>query len=411
MGKGKNRDPRGPHLAQWLDRLRHFGSSGPIQTQVSLDAIDRDLSNVLNTKVISGLDAVRALAVTLVLIDHFMIADHLFGVHLGLGSFGVMMFFVLSGFLITSMLLKEFRRTGGISLSNFYRRRAYRIFPTFYCCWILTTVVECLAHQFYWKTAVASFFYFMDYWRAFAPQSIQSHMWVSWSLAIEEKFYLLWPLLLLFLLKKRAKIIRAIALIILGQWAYRAVLSLVFQVRWSYIYNTFDMRVDALLVGCLLAILVGNDRTRLLCCGLLRWQWLSILPPVALALMALAPLSDKAAGLAIWSIQPVIIAAMLLQAIYWGWKSWTICSSTIVRATAQLSYALYLYHPLAGKIVYLLHIPHLGYNSAFLTLAMATASYHLIERPFMRMRDHHELPHGAENPAGTIQPLVSAVRE
>jgi peptidoglycan/LPS O-acetylase OafA/YrhL len=352
MGHGQ--EHRGSHLVQWLGRLRR---TGPIHTEVSLGVIDRELNHVLNTKVISGLDAVRALAVSLVLIDHFMLADHLFGIRFGLGSFGVMMFFVLSGFLITSMLLKEFRRTGGISLSNFYRRRAYRIFPTFYCCWILTTVVECLAHQFYWKTAVASFFYFMDYWRAFAPQNIQSHMWVSWSLAVEEKFYLLWPLLLLFLLKKQAKIIRAIALIILGQWAYRAVLLLVFQVRWSYIYNTFDMRVDALLVGCLLAILVENDSTRLLCCGLLRWQWLSILPPAALAFVVLAPQSNNAAALAIFSIQPVIIAAMLLQAIYWGWKSWTICGSAIVRATAHLSYALYLYHPLAGKIVYLLHIP------------------------------------------------------
>jgi len=405
MGHGQ--EHRGSHLVQWLGRLRR---TGPIHTEVSLGVIDRELNHVLNTKVISGLDAVRALAVSLVLIDHFMLADHLFGIRFGLGSFGVMMFFVLSGFLITSMLLKEFRRTGGISLSNFYRRRAYRIFPTFYCCWILTTVVECLAHQFYWKTAVASFFYFMDYWRAFAPQNIQSHMWVSWSLAVEEKFYLLWPLLLLFLLKKQAKIIRAIALIILGQWAYRAVLLLVFQVRWSYIYNTFDMRVDALLVGCLLAILVENDSTRLLCCGLLRWQWLSILPPAALAFVVLAPQSNNAAVLAIFSIQPVIIAAMLLQAIYWGWKSWTICGSAIVRATAHLSYALYLYHPLAGKIVYLLHLSHVGYSSAFLTLSMATASYHLIERPFMRMRDHHKLPDGA-NPSETIQSLVSAARE
>jgi peptidoglycan/LPS O-acetylase OafA/YrhL len=379
--------------------------------QVSLGVIDRELSNVLNAKVISGLDALRALAVSLVLIDHFMLTDHFFGVRLGVGSIGVMIFFVLSGFLITSMLLREFRRTGGISLSNFYRRRAYRIFPTFYCCWILTTVVECLAHQFYWKTAAASFFYFMDYWRAFAPQSVQSHMWVSWSLAIEEKFYLLWPLLLLFLLKKRTRIVPALVLIILGQWVYRAVLSLVFQVRWSYIYNTFDMRVDAILVGCLLAILVENNGARLLCCSLLRWKWLSVLPPLALGFAALAPLSNKAAGLAIWSFQPLIVAAMLLQAIYWGWKSWTICSSVIVRAVAQLSYALYLYHPLAGKIVYLLHIPHLGYNTAFLTLAMAMASYHLIERPFMRMRDHDKPPPGAAAPAGTIQSLVSPAGE
>ena len=78
MGNGQH--PRGPHLVQWLDRLRHSGSSVPIHARVSLGVIDRELGNVLKTKVISGLDAVRALAVTLVLIDHFMLTDHLFGV-------------------------------------------------------------------------------------------------------------------------------------------------------------------------------------------------------------------------------------------------------------------------------------------------------------------------------------------
>jgi peptidoglycan/LPS O-acetylase OafA/YrhL len=384
-----------------------------VQTQASLQAIDQELGKVLNTKVISGLDALRALAVSLVLIDHFDLTKHFFGVRRGLGSLGVMIFFVLSGFLITSMLLKEHRRTGGISLTNFYRRRAYRIFPTFYCCWLLTTMVECLAHQFYRKSAVVSFFYFMDYGRGLAPEKMQPylHMWISWSLAVEEKFYLLWPVLLLFLLKKRPALIRVMVSIILGQWTCRAILYLVFHVRWIYVYSTFDMRADTLLVGCLLAILVENDRTRLLCCGLLRWQWLSILPPLALALVVIAPLTNKTVFLLVFSIQPLIVAAMLLQAVYWGSKSWTICSTGIVRVTAHLSYALYLYHPLASQIIYVLHVRHLGYSAAVLTLLMATASYYLVERPFMRMRDHQKPPHEAPIPAGTIQPVASAVAE
>jgi hypothetical protein len=89
----------------------------------SLSAIDQRLKQILNTKVISGLDAVRALAVGLVLADHFLLTDHLFGFHPQTGSLGVMMFFVLSGFLITSMLLKEYGKSGTIALRNFYRRR------------------------------------------------------------------------------------------------------------------------------------------------------------------------------------------------------------------------------------------------------------------------------------------------
>jgi peptidoglycan/LPS O-acetylase OafA/YrhL len=355
----------------------------------SVQAIEQELDQILHIKVISGLDAARVLAVILVLLDHFRFFEHFFGAaHPGTGSLGVMIFFVLSGFLITSMLLKEYRQTGNISLANFYRRRAYRIFPNFYCCWILTTVVYYLGRDFHWKHAALSFFYLMDYGRALAPESVQPwmQMGVSWSLAVEEKFYLLWPLLLLVLLK-RPNVIRMLVSIILGQWIYRAVLVMHFHVSDSYVYNTFDMRADALLVGCLLAIMVENDRIRLLCCKLLRRQWVSALAPLALVLSVIAPPSNQVAGLVEWSMQPLIIAVMLLQAIYWGAKSWTFMGHATVRWTAQVSYALYLYHPLARRVLPLIGIRHVGYPAVILTLIMAPASYYLVERPFMRMRD------------------------
>jgi peptidoglycan/LPS O-acetylase OafA/YrhL len=80
-------------------------------------------------------------------------------------------------------------------------------------------VVYFLGRDFYWKHAALSFFYLMDYGRALAPESVQpwTHMWGSWSLAVEEKFYLLWPLLLLVLLK-RPNLIRMLVSIILGLW-------------------------------------------------------------------------------------------------------------------------------------------------------------------------------------------------
>ena len=403
----KTQVPRPPHSFRRLLGLPDVLGRDPDRTRITLQRIDHELRAVLNAKVISGLDALRALAVSLVLVDHFRLTNYLFGIHPEIGSLGVMIFFVLSGFLITRILLKEYRATGAISLANFYRRRAYRIFPTFYCCWFLTTVVECLAHQFHWKTAVVSFFYLMDYGRGLAPERIQPylHMWISWSLAIEEKFYLLWPVCLLFLLK-RPRAIRIMVCFILGQWAYRAVLYLAFQVSWGYLYHAFDMRMDALLVGCLLAILVERDGTRLLLCALLRRQWLSLLAPSALIAAVLAPPSSKALWLLIWSIQPLLVAVMLLQTAYWGAKDWTICKGVAVRTIAHLSYALYLYHPLAGKIVYVLHMRHLGWYAAILTLLMAAVSYSLVERPFMRLRDRKKpalSPNRASIPTAAIQ--------
>jgi peptidoglycan/LPS O-acetylase OafA/YrhL len=361
------------------------------QAEAPLRVIDRELDGILHAPVISGLDTLRALAVTLVLVDHYRVTDHLFRAHPELGWTGVMIFFVLSGFLITSILLKEHDKTGSISLRNFYRRRAFRIFPAFYCCWILATVVDLAFHEFYWKGALTSFFYMMDYGRAFhAGELAYSHMWISWSLAIEEKFYLLWPLLLIVLLKKkRSAMLRAMVLIILGLWTYRALLYLGAGVRWSYVYCAFEMRADALLVGCLLAILVADHSTRLVCCRVLRWQWLSVLPPLLLAWMVLRPSANRALFLLFWSLQPPIVAAMLLQTAYWGARSWSFCRSRIVRVVALLSYSLYLYHPLGSKLVYLLHIPHNGRASAVLVPVLAIASYRFVERPFMRMRDHY----------------------
>jgi peptidoglycan/LPS O-acetylase OafA/YrhL len=365
----------------------------PVPAEATLRVIDHELTEVLHARVISGLDALRALAVALVLADHYRVTDHLFRTHPELGWLGVMIFFVLSGFLITSILLREHTATGSISLREFYRRRAFRIFPAFYCCWMLATAVDLAFHEFHWQGALTSFFYMMDYGRAFhAGELAYSHMWISWSLAIEEKFYLLWPLLLIFLLRKRSATVRTILLIIFALWTYRAILYLGFGVRWNYVYCAFEMRADALLAGCLLAVLVGNDQTRLVCCRLLQWQWLSMLPPLALACIVLSPPANRGFFLLLWSLQPLIIAAMLLQTAYWGARSWAFCRSRIVRVVALLSYSLYLYHPLGSQIAYFLHLRHNGLVSALLVPVMAVASYSLVEKPFMRMRDRYS-PH------------------
>jgi peptidoglycan/LPS O-acetylase OafA/YrhL len=351
---------------------------------------DNELRQALGAKVISGLDAARAVAVLLVLADHLWITDHLFGVHPALGPLGVTIFFVLSGFLITSLLLKEYRRTESISLAGFYRRRAYRIFPTFYACWMLTAIVELLTHSFdslNRSAATASFFYYMDYWRAFGPADTHAHMYISWSLAIEEKFYLLWPLLLRFMLRGRLPLAKTTASIILGLWIYRAILFLWVGVSWKYMYYPFDTRADALLVGCLLSIIVETDTTRIMAGALLARKWFTLLPVAALLFTATFTPANRLALVAIWSIEPLLVAAMLLQLIYWGWKSWTFCSSSLVRVLARLSYALYLYHPLAGMIAASLRMPHIGVSTVALTVVLSVASYVFVERPFLRMRD------------------------
>jgi peptidoglycan/LPS O-acetylase OafA/YrhL len=143
---------------------------------------------------IPALDGVRGVAVLAVFASHAGIPGF------SLGGMGVDAFFVLSGYLITSILLAEIARTGSISLPKFYLRRIKRLTPAL----LTLTVLYAILAPFVWVERSAaehaglsalSFFYLMDYARAFwVGHSPLVH---TWSLAVEEHFYLVWPFALL----------------------------------------------------------------------------------------------------------------------------------------------------------------------------------------------------------------------
>jgi peptidoglycan/LPS O-acetylase OafA/YrhL len=391
-----------PDFSETQDLLAPEMFEASAEQETASAIIDRELQGTLRQKVIYGLDAMRALAIVLVLIDHYRLLDVIVHKRLPSGWLGVMIFFVLSGFLITSMLLKEFEKTGSISFRDFYRRRAFRIFPTFYACLIVTVVIDLLTHQLRWKSALVSAVYMMDYGRGFTTNANIDllTLGISWSLAIEEKFYLLWPLLLLFLLRKRSNVARTLAWIILGQWLYRAILYLAFPVSFNYFYNTFDMRVDALLMGCLLAILLSQERTRARLSVFLRSPWMALIPVLVLAVSIGIPVDNRLVAVVLWMAQPLIIAVLMLQTVYWGQRSWRFCRASIVGFMARISYALYLYHSVGGKIVWVMHFHHLGYSSALIALALSVISYYCLERPMMRLRDRRSRYQPKPSPAG-----------
>ncbi len=153
-----------------------------------------------------GLDGVRAIAVLAVLLYHLDINGFF-----SAGFLGVDLFFVLSGFLITSQLLREFARDGTISLREFYVRRARRLMPAVIALLLLVVLaVEVFAPDAIHRTradVLPAVFYFSNWWQVFSEQSyfeisgrpaLLQHLW---SLAIEEQFYIVWPLALLALLR------------------------------------------------------------------------------------------------------------------------------------------------------------------------------------------------------------------
>jgi peptidoglycan/LPS O-acetylase OafA/YrhL len=146
----------------------------------------------MNDQRIPSLDGLRAISIALVVFSHMVQWKHIAPTYLaGYGLFGVFVFFVLSGYLITNLLLREHERTATVNLKKFYIRRAFRILPAAFVFLAVTTIL--FRHEIHWYHVAAAAFYFanMDPSRPFI-------LWHLWSLSVEEQFYLLWP----FALKK-----------------------------------------------------------------------------------------------------------------------------------------------------------------------------------------------------------------
>jgi peptidoglycan/LPS O-acetylase OafA/YrhL len=204
---------------------------------------------------IPTLDGLRAVAILLVLLSHAIDRERFPGLT-EMGHVGVMIFFALSGYLITSRLLDEYRATGGISLRNFYVRRAFRILPPailfLAVLWLLTLtgLVECTTSSI--RSALLLYTNYIDVgslgWRA-------GHFW---SLSVEEHFYLVWPSLLIFfgvLTGWRTAVAVAVVMALwrIGDNRFH-ILATVFNAPYlqGYVYRT-DLIADTLFWGCALA--------------------------------------------------------------------------------------------------------------------------------------------------------------
>jgi peptidoglycan/LPS O-acetylase OafA/YrhL len=202
---------------------------------------------------IESLDGLRTVSILLVLISHSINAfGH--GDPLVLGNLGVRVFFVISGFLITGLLLQELKANDTIDLGKFYFRRTLRIFPPFYFFLLLMFVFALCG----WTTlAPKSFLPALTYTSDYISTG-DRQLAHSWSLSIEEQFYLLWPGVLFLLGRKRAFYFICLV-IVLGPLVRIATYHLAPHPEPVWLYHGFQGNMDALATGCVLAFV----RTRL----------------------------------------------------------------------------------------------------------------------------------------------------
>ena len=209
---------------------------------------------------IPELDGLRGISILLVFIHHVY-----FTVLPG-GFLGVDIFFVLSGFLITSLLLREWDQFGSINLKLFYIRRALRLMPALitlvlilgaYAFIFLDHLTAAKTYQGIWLTLS----YVSNWIYAFGLRSADNPLGITWSLAIEEQFYLLWPFILsLALLSKRFTHTRFVTILGLSTVLVAFNRSLILEGNASIgrVYYPFDTRADALLIGCMIAFVMAH---------------------------------------------------------------------------------------------------------------------------------------------------------
>ncbi|MDF2193466.1 acyltransferase [Paraflavitalea sp. CAU 1676] len=348
---------------------------------------------------IKQLDAIRAIAVLLVLVWHGFPVTHLIN-HIPNGPIGVNMFFVLSGYLITRILMEDRLKAERTNLprlmvfKNFFFRRALRIFPIYY----LTVFALWLANGFANSNIEPNIGYFLTYTSNFYFFRIQgwdgllSH---TWSLSIEEQFYLVWPWIMLFLNRKLLLplIIGSIVIGIVSQYAVTppygellphtclhafgtgALLSWIMVFRPAALpgaYKVLGIFGAAAVVILVLEIMIGN------------WQF--------------APVRLLTAAITGW-----LIACVLLKRDQLAWPlSWVLNNKPLI-FLGKISYGIYLYHPIIPH--YTLptlnainqHIPIIGNHLLFieqncLVILTAWLSWMLIERPILGLKKYFVLP-------------------
>lgn len=342
---------------------------------------------------IAGLDGIRALAVLAVLCYH---ANYSWA----LGGFlGVETFFVLSGFLITLLLLSEWQATGGINLKNFWLRRARRLLPA---VWLLLLILPLLAVLFardalphlkedipaalFYVTNWVYIFREVPYFEAFGRPPLLQQLW---SLAVEEQYYLLWPLMLLFMLRKlknyRSRLLGAIFLMIAISSGWMAVLHSPTVDPLRVYYGT-DTRAAGFLVGAMLAILWtpwkashASSRIKL---EVLGWSGLAALLLLYYYLNEFRPFLYRGG---------ILLTALASALVILGAASPTtslskLLESRILRWMGTRSYSIYLWHwPvfMLSRPGIDIHLPALLVRVAQLavTFGLAELSYRWIESP------------------------------
>jgi peptidoglycan/LPS O-acetylase OafA/YrhL len=339
---------------------------------------------------IPSLDGIRAVSFMLVFVTHTGVRTFISG------DFGVTVFFFLSGFLITTLMRSEFDRNGSVNIRHFWLRRALRILPPFYLVVLAATLTALILYPpgtVYWPAMAAELLFYANYWGIYGINREAPGTGVVWSLAVEEQFYLLFPLLYISMQKWRlprfgqAWLLWGLCAVIL---TWRCILVMAMHPDSARIYIATDTRLDSVLFGCALAV----------------WRnpaldeptgppglWKFLLLPAALVALLMCFLCKGTLFRETWyfTIQGAALTLVFIAAMrFHAWPLFRFLNWRPVVFIGTLSYSLYLVHDVLLRAVARLWPQSHAWQRAVISLAASIIAawtiYVLVETPAARLR-------------------------
>jgi len=346
---------------------------------------------------IKPLDGLRGLSIILVIIAHTMHSSGVPSFFYAIdedetfGSLGVNFFFFISGFLITGLMLKEYIRTGCISFKGFYWRRLIRIFPVFYFFLLFVYILSQsgIAAEINSKEFIPAMFYFSNFDTPFNVTWFLGH---SWSLSVEEQYYLIWPLVVVLFLKKRT-----------NSYFFILVLYHIIARVISYKYghgnlflNPFFTFIPYLLFGSLMSVYLFENEEKVIS-WFRRWNNVVCVPILFLAAFILTHFPAHAKFgkffLPLGNVTIAFVVFIFFGLIMFGkngfWR--TFFSNSVIRFIGLVSYSWYIWQQIflsrPGRPFFIhMEVLNLFPYNVFCSFIAAVISFYTVEKLFLKLK-------------------------
>lgn len=338
------------------------------------------------------MDGLRAVAILIV------VSAHLGAGNILPGGFGVTLFFFISGYLITRLMIDEHRSNGRIDIRNFYIRRFLRLSPALYAMVITVAFIFSWIEPIPLLRTLAAAFYFTNYYLIIAP-AFATPFSPTWSLAVEEHYYLFFPLLFSIGWRSPKRFLILLGAIAFAMLIWRCALIFGMNAQSNRTFVASDTRIDSILYGAILAVGLHLHREEVA-------KWSNFVWPLATAALGASFYfhSPEFRETARYSLQGLALMPLIYCAILS--EKFALLRRRLLEPAplvwiGRLSYSLYLWHfpilMLTERLV--LPMPAFILMNIVLDSLVACASYFLIEKQFLKIRHSFKgRPKHATNP-------------